>query len=145
MKSYRLFAAALFLALAPLAAVHPVGISGRSMEPLLHSGEVRCALRKWCAGPPRPGQIWLASTPSGTIVKRLVAGPGSRVELRDGALWIDGRCQPEPYLYETERASGGPWDTGRGWFLLGDNRPESHDSRAWGPLPPEHLEARILE
>lgn len=145
MISARLLAAALALGLSPLAFIHPVRISGRSMEPLFRDGEVHVALRAWCAGHPSPGQIWVAGAPSGRVVKRLAAGPGSRVEIRDGDVWINGRFIHEPHVAATERASGGPWDTGRGWFLLGDNRSESYDSRAWGPLPEAALEARILK
>jgi signal peptidase I len=140
----RVLAAALILGMAPLALVHPVRISGRSMEPLLRDGDLHVALRAWCAGRPLPGQIWLASTPSGTVVKRLVAGPGSRVELRDGRLRINGAAVDEPYVDHPEPAAGA-WDTGQGWFLLGDNRPASHDSRAYGPVPPGNLEARLLK
>lgn len=139
-----LLAAAFALVLVPFAFVHPVRISGRSMEPLLRDGDVRLALRAWCAGRPRPGQVWLAEGPGGTVVKRLVAPPGTQVELRDGEVWVDGRYLPEPYLARTERFSGGPWRTGDGWFLLGDNRAESFDSRAWGPLPATRLGARLL-
>ena len=144
MSSLRLMAAALALGLAPLAFLHPVRIAGASMEPLLRDGEIRVALRAWCAGPPRPGQVWLAAGPSGTIVKRLVAGPGMRIEVRDGEVWVDGKYVPEPYVAATERASGGPWATGAGWFLMGDNRARSLDSRNWGPLPAAKLEARLL-
>ena len=144
MSFRRLLVPALALVLLPFAFVHPVRIAGRSMEPLLRDGEVHLALRAWCAGRPLPGQVWLAAAPGGTVVKRLVAPPGSRVELRDGALWLDGRYVPEPYVARTERASGGPWDTGQGWFLLGDNRAESRDSRAWGTLPAAGLEARVV-
>ena len=143
-RGLRLPGLALLLGLAPLAFVHPVRIQGRSMVPLLRDGDLRLALRAWCAGRARTGQVWLASSPSGIVVKRLAAGPGSRVELRDGELWVNGQYVQEPYLHDTERASCGPWDTGRGWFLLGDNRQESHDSRAWGPLPAGSLEARVL-
>jgi len=143
--SPRLLAAALALGLAPLAVVHPVRIAGRSMEPGLKDGQMRLALRAWCAGGPAVGEVWLAKGPSGTVVKRLVAGPGARVEIRDGELWVDGKYIREPYVAVTERASGGPWETGPGWFLLGDNRQESQDSRAWGTLPAARLEARILD
>lgn len=140
----RILAAAFLLVLAPLALVHPVRISGRSMEPLLRDGDLHLALRAWCAGRPLPGQIWLAATPSGTVVKRLVAGPGSRVELRDGQLFLNGARTPEPYVEHPDPAADAAWDTGRGWFLLGDNRPASHDSRVYGPVPPGNLEARVL-
>jgi len=67
------------------------------------------------------------------------------VEIRDGEVWIDGAFQAEPYVARTERASGGPWATGSGWFLLGDNREESQDSRTWGPVDGAALEARLFE
>jgi signal peptidase I len=141
----QLLAGALALALSPLLILHPVRITGRSMEPLLRDGQVRLALRSWCAGRPRPGQVWIVRTPSGTAVKRLVALPGAEVAIQDGELRVNGQPRPEPYVSHPERGSAGPWFTGPGYFLLGDNRPESHDSRAWGALPAEALEGRILE
>lgn len=140
----RLLGLAFLLGLAPLAVLHPVRIAGHSMEPALRPGAVRFALRAWCAGAPRPGQIWLVSTPSGTVVKRLAAGPGSRIEVRDGELRIDDRPVPEPYVAFPDRTSGGPWPTEHGWFILGDNRPASLDSRAYGPVAAAALEARVL-
>jgi signal peptidase I len=137
-------AAALALALAPLAFFHPVRIRGRSMEPGLKAGSVCFALRPWCAGTPASGQVWLVRTPGGPAVKRLVGVPGDRVELREGGLWINGSPVAEPYVDRPERESAGPWAVGPGYFLLGDNRPESHDSRAWGALPGSALEGRIL-
>jgi signal peptidase I len=137
-------AAALALALSPLLAVHPVTIQGRSMEPLLKGGQHRWVLRAWCAGRPAAREVWLVATPTGPAVKRIVALPGSRVELQDGHLRVDSQPIEEPYVVRGERASGGPWATGAGYFLLGDNRPDSHDSRAWGPVPAASLQGRVL-
>lgn len=136
--------AALALALAPLAALHPVRIAGHSMEPRLRAGAVRLAMRAWCAGPPRPGQVWLVRTPAGTAVKRLLGVPGDRLELRAGGLWRNGRPLDEPYAAGSDREPGGPWQAGPGYFLLGDNRDESRDSRAWGPVAGGDLMARLL-
>ena len=136
--------AALALALTPLAFLHPVRILGHSMEPGLKPGSVRLALRPWCAGAPAAGQVWLVRTPAGTAVKRLVAVPGDRVELRGGSLWINGSLVAEPYVERPERESAGPWTLGPGYFMLGDNRGASRDSRNWGALAPEALEGRIL-
>ena len=135
---------ALALALMPLAFFHPVRIVGRSMEPALQSGAVRIALWPWCAGAPAAGQVWLVRGPGGTAVKRLVGLPGDRVELRAGQLWVNGRPVQEPYVAKPEGDSAGPWALGPGYFLLGDNRPESHDSRAWGALSGDTLQGRIL-
>ena len=139
-----LLGGALALALAPLLFVHPVRISGPSMEPGLRDGSVHLALRAWCAGVPRPGEIWIVQPPGDPAVKRIVALPGSRVELLDGELVVDGHTLPEPYVTHPERGSAGPWATGTGYFLLGDNRPASHDSRAWGALAVDRLEGRLL-
>jgi signal peptidase I len=136
--------AALALALSPFLFIHPVRISGRSMEPGLKPGDIRLVLRAWCAGTPRPGQVWLLAAPSGKAVKRLVALPGSHVEFRGGDLWVDGKRALEPYVAWPEQDGRGPWETGGGCFFLGDNRPESQDSRSWGALPPESREGRLL-
>jgi signal peptidase I len=132
------------MALVPLLFLRPVRIQGRSMEPGLADGSVRLALRGWCAGPPAPGQIWLVQTSAGLAVKRLVGLPGDQVDLRDGALWINGKFKPESYPVRADRQAGGSWRTGTGYFLLGDNRPDSRDSRAWGSLPGAGLRGRIL-
>jgi signal peptidase I len=137
--------AALALALTPLAVLHPVRIAGRSMAPRLRPGAVCLALRAWCAGPPASGQIWLVRAPGGTAVKRLVGLPGDRLEVRGGRLWRNGEPIDEPYAADGDREPGGPWLDGPGFFLLGDNRGASHDCRAWGPLPPGDLLARLLD
>jgi len=138
-----LLAGALALALAPLLALHPVRIQGRSMEPLLRDGDVRMALRPWCAGAPQAGEVWIVRTPTGPAVKRVVALPNTRVELVDGDLRVDGKALAEPYVTHPERGSAGPWETGPGYFMLGDNRPESRDSRAWGAVTGDGMEGKV--
>lgn len=89
------------------------------------------------------------------LVKRVVGLPGETISLRGGDVYIDGRRLSEPYV----RRSGGrpeatePFvDTGEAWsletpyripagcyFLLGDNRTVSDDSRDWGPAPRTEL------
>jgi signal peptidase I len=134
----------LALALAPLVFLHPIRVSGRSMEPCLRDGVVRLALRAWCSGTPVPGQVWLIRTPGGVAVKRLAGLPGERLEIREGTLRIDGAMVEEPYALPDPGSPEGPWETGPGYFLLGDNRPASHDCRAWGPLRAGDLLGRVL-
>ena len=135
---------ALTLALVPMAFLHPVRVAGRSMEPGLEDGSVRLALRSWCSGAPVPGQVWLIRTPEGVAVKRLAGLPGDRLEIRAGVLWVNGVRAEEPRALPDPRATEGPWADGPGYFLLGDNRPASLDSRAWGPLPAGNLLGRVL-
>lgn len=135
--------AAIALALAPLTVVHPLRVQGRSMEPALREGELRLVLRAWTADAPRRGECWVVEGPEGAAVKRVVGLPGERVELADGDLRIDGRRLAPPAGARLERQDGA-WSCGSGCFVLGDNRPASRDSRAWGPLPMTAFRGRVL-
>jgi len=137
-------AAALALALLPLAFLHPLRVTGRSMEPTLPAGAIRIAVRAWCSAPPRRGEVWLVQGPDGPAVKRVVGLPGERLEQRDGELYLDDRRLQEPFLPRFDQGHAGPWDTGTGFLLLGDNRPESRDGRVWGPLPRSAFRSRVL-
>ncbi|WP_005036285.1 signal peptidase I [Holophaga foetida] len=144
MKQLPLFLAAMALALAPLAFVHPVRIQGVSMQPTLRDGEIRFALRSWCAPGPRIGEIWVVRSPEGGAVKRILALPGQRLALRDGKFCRDGLSIEESYVLHPESGSAGPWEAGSGYLVLGDNRPASRDGRAWGALPRTDLESVII-
>ena len=135
---------ALALALSPLTGVYPVRVSGRSMEPTLQAGELRWALRRWCAGEPRRGQVWALEGPQGPAIKRVVGLPGEELVQQKSELWLQNRPLEEPYVTHPERGEDGPWQSGQGYFLLGDRRSESQDSRSWGPLPRSAFRGRIL-
>lgn len=136
--------AALALALSPLLVVHPVRVAGHSMEPALHDGDLRWALRAWASHPPRQGEVWVVAGPDGTSVKRVLGLPGEAVTWRGPDLWIDGRRLDEPWVVHPDRAGEGHWVCGTGYLVLGDNRPASRDGRVWGSLPVESLRGRIL-
>ncbi len=134
---------ALALALSPLAAIHPVRVSGSSMEPGLHDGDMVWALWAWCAGKPERGELWLVKGPEGISVKRAVGLPIERIEAKDGEIFVNGARLSEPYVKASDRSSGS-WACGDGYLMLGDNRPRSHDGRAWGPLPRAALQSRVV-
>ena len=81
-------------------------------------------------------------------VKRVVAGPGDRISIADGHVIRDGVREQDPYI-RTCRGFGcnypktivvPPGD----YYLLGDNRGASSDSRLWGPVPRSWVLARML-
>ena len=143
MKRLRLYGLALLIALSPLAVIHPVRVRGRSMEPGLRDGQLVWALRAWCAGAPARGQVWVVEGTEGPAIKRLLGLPGETLSEKNGDLWINGARLEEPYVAHVD-ADGGPWPCSSGYLLLGDNRPNSRDGRAWGPLPRAAFDGRVI-
>jgi signal peptidase I len=135
---------ALTLALSPLMVVHPVRVSGHSMEPALTDGDLRWALRTWASHRPRRGEIWVVEGPQGSSVKRVVGVPGDSVTWHGPDLWINGQWLGEPWVVHPEHNGAGQQACGDGYLVLGDNRPESQDGRAWGPVAMKAMRGRIL-
>jgi signal peptidase I len=88
----------------------------------------------------------LLSEPDSLMVKRIVALPGHRVEVRDGHVWVNGRALIEPYL---EAPTGYEWGPqvvpADHMFVLGDNRNASADSHLWGFLPRRNVLGRAYK
>jgi signal peptidase I len=136
--------AALALALSPLALVHPVRVSGLSMEPAMRNGDLRWALRSWASHAPRRGEVWLVEGPQGASVKRVIGLPGDTLAWQGPDVWVNGQRLEEPWVVHPERSGENRAACGEGYLVLGDNRPESLDGRAWGALPARALRGRIL-
>nr|WP_306672059.1 signal peptidase I [Geothrix sp. SG10] len=132
------------MALSPLLVVHPVRVSGHSMEPALADGDMRWALRAWASHAPRRGEIWVVEGPDQASVKRVLGLPGDAVEWRGPDLWINGVRLDEPWVVHPERGGEGRLVCGEGYLVLGDNRPQSQDGRSWGALPGRSLQGRLL-
>lgn len=78
-------------------------------------------------------------------IKRIVGLPGDEVEIKDGVLLINGEEIDEAYLAGTMDGSFGPVVVPENQlFVLGDNRNNSNDSRAWGFVPVENVKGRAI-
>ena len=121
--------------------IQPFKVEGRSMQPGLMNGE-RILVNKLAAriGTIERGDIVVFHSPADpgrTLVKRVVGLPGETIEIRTGSLLVDGRP-----LLEAEHRGKLPATVelgpvrlgGSAYFVLGDNRIDSEDSRIWGPL-----------
>ena len=87
--------------------------------------------------PPRRGEVIVfrfpdPKSPSRDLVKRVIGAPGDVVEIRDGQVYVNGDLQDEPYLVHNSNSNLDPIQVPpKSYFVLGDNRPSSQDSRRW--------------
>jgi signal peptidase I len=150
----------------------PFRIPTSSMEPTLHCAKpgyaceatfsdrvIACELCYRLSGPER-GQIVVFHAPAiaaqrcsaaGIYVKRLIGLPGDTIrEDRAGYLWVDGRKLDEPYVTADARRAdvenrGKSWHVPAGeYFMMGDNRGGSCDSRVWGAVPRSSLVGPVV-
>lgn len=118
-------------------------VRGSSMEPTLHNGQYLVVSKvSYRFSEPQRGDIVVFISPIGAgedYIKRIIGLPGERVEIRDGAVWINGYQLDEPYLNSGIPYTGA-WNLGPDeYFVLGDNRANSSDSHTWGPLPRRNI------
>ncbi len=112
-------------------------VDGLSMEPRVHAGEiVLINTLAYKLGPIRRGDViaFRHDAPTTeTYIKRVVGLPGERVDVRDGTVTIDGRPLPEPYVrFADKRSAPAVVVPPHAYYVLGDNRADSDDSRNWG-------------
>lgn len=121
--------------------VTAVVIQGRSMQPTLKDGE-RYYLNRWryLVTAPERGEVVVLKDPGHDdfAVKRIVGGPNDWVNLRNNGVYLNGKKLSEPYLPEGTRTSV-PGQQERWillgpdqYYVLGDNRSNSEDSRNYG-------------
>ena len=92
--------------------------------------------------------FWFPDDPSKSYIKRVVGLPGDTVELRDGAVFINGTSLNETYLDPKEnlstRSLAPVYVKPNYYFVMGDNRDNSSDSRAWGLVPKKYIYGKAL-
>jgi signal peptidase I len=100
---------------------------------------------------PRVGDVITFAAPDGSgreFIKRVIAVGGQTVDVREGAVYVDGRKLVEPYVntrYKDDYTADAPVKVPVGTvYVMGDNRTDSSDSRAYGPQPLNHISGRAF-
>ncbi len=137
---------ALPLAVAVRSLVHIYAIPSASMQPTLAAGDHIVVVRD--TRPSRGDVVVFRSpqSPDELVVKRIIASPGDLIATDHGRVTIGSHALPEPYAAQ---ASGSgpilPQIVPAGcFFVMGDNRTNSCDSRHWGVLPRELVVGRAV-
>src|SRR5713226_8790130 len=129
----------------------PVKVEGTSMAPLL-SDQERIFINKFVYRfePIQRGDVvvfWYPLDHSKSFIKRVVGLPGESVEIRQGAVYVNGKIVPEPYVppqYEDQSDFGPVRVEKDHYFVMGDHRISSNDSRVFGSVGSQFIYGRAV-
>jgi signal peptidase I len=129
----------------------PVKVEGTSMMPTLEDQE-RVFINKFVyrLEPIQRGDVVVFRYPRDTsksYIKRVIAIPGDRVQIEDGLVYVNGRQIAETYvpqMYEDVRSYPETVVPARSYFVLGDHRNLSNDSRDFGPVDESYIYGKAV-
>jgi signal peptidase I len=150
---YALIAALIIIPIRTFIA-QPFVVSGNSMYPTFHNGEYLIVneLAKYQAVYNRGDVVILRypNDPSKYFIKRVIGLPGETVTILNGTVSITSstRTTPlvlnEPYVKNQKTDSSSRTLDNEEYFVMGDNRAQSSDSRVWGPVPARLMDGKAL-
>ena len=150
---YALIAAVIILPIRTFIA-QPFVVSGNSMFPTFHNGEYLIVneLTKYTGTYERGDVVILKypNDPSKYFIKRVIGLPSETVSVNDGVVSITSPTQKtplilsEPYVKQPKSDNSSRTLDSEEYFVMGDNRAQSSDSRVWGPVPARLMDGKAL-
>ena len=121
-------------------------VFGSCMEPNLASGERLLGSKLALMGGVHRGDVVVFQPPhkpQTAFIKRIVGLPGELIEIKNNRVHVNGKALNEPYLHLSWHDERPPERVPDHMvYVLGDNRDNSNDSRIWGELPIESIQAK---
>jgi len=127
----------------------PIRVKGHGMSPALNDGD-RIFISKRIGNLQRGDVVifYYPKDPSRSYIQRVVGLPGELIELRDGQTLINGSPLDEPYVDPKLNQALLDLKPARvpeqSYFVMGDNRDNSSDSRFWGTLPKSYIYGKFI-
>jgi len=142
--------------------LQPYKVEGSSMHPTMKSGDFVLVNKviywkipfyetinpEYIFHKPRRGELVIFDYPydqSRKFVKRVIAGPGDTLEIKAGSVIVNSKVIDEPYVYHPSYENVRPITVPRNsYFVLGDNRQNSQDSRSFGLISSKDILGKAL-
>jgi signal peptidase I len=131
----------------------PVKVEGTSMMPALVDQErifINKFVYKFGIDDIERGDMvvfWFPGDPTKSYIKRVIGLPGDTIEVDDGTVRVNGQALQEDYILDEyrDRMSMSPFKIGpEEYFVLGDHRSSSNDSRSWGAVPRNYIYGKAV-
>lgn len=130
--------------------IEPHSVSGTSMDNTFHTHDyVLVDKISYDMTEPKRGDVIVFNPPiadrtSDRFIKRIIGIPGDTVVVSDTDTFVNGVKQIEKFVtYQSNRNASTTLGTDE-YFVMGDNRSVSYDSRSWGVLKKEHIQGRVV-
>ena len=130
-----------------------VAFHGTSMLPTIRDGQLLRTLKldQESRGNLKRGDVVVFKAPDDltkSYIKRIIALPGDRIEIRQGEVWLNELKQSEPYLTARLNVNARTYAEvslqPNTYYIMGDNRDNSADSRIFGPVSGDLIEAKVV-
>ncbi len=131
----------------------PVKVEGTSMMPALQDQErifINKFIYRFNIGKIEHGDMvvfWYPNDPSKSYIKRVIGTPGDTVEVMNGLVYVNGKRLEEAYVppeYRDNQSMTVREVPSAQYFVLGDHRSSSNDSRAWGMVPRSYIYGKAV-
>lgn len=131
----------------------PVKVEGTSMMPSLEDQErifINKFIYRFGMGDIEQGDLvvfWYPGDPSKSYIKRVIGLPGDTIEIQDGQVSVNSKPLEEPYVppaYRDTQSFPATVVPNDHYYVLGDHRSSSNDSRSWGPVHRRHIYGKAV-